>query len=255
MFNNCKIVLVRTQFAGNIGSTARVMKNLGFSKLVLVNPKANHLDEEAKRLSCQGEDILTNATKVDSIEAAVADSQYVAATSCQAKGLVRDTISRPIRNTAKDLSQEINRSQSALIFGPESSGLTTNEISICNLLIKIPTSEDYPALNLAMAAGIVLYEIKMASLETESPSTDNKELATWQMQQKAFDSLKSSLEEIRFLFSNKSKTLFNGIKNMISRSNPTTQEMKWLIGLNRQIKWHQLNKNPETKYPNHPPQP
>ena len=106
-----------------------------------------------------------------------------------------------------------------------------------------------------MAAGIVLYEIKMASLETESPSTDNKELATWQMQQKAFDSLKSSLEEIRFLFSNKSKTLFNGIKNMISRSNPTTQEMKWLIGLNRQIKWHQLNKNSETKYPNHPPQP
>ena len=125
MFKNCKIILVRPQFAGNIGSIARVMKNMGFSQLVLVSPKAYHLDDEAKKFSCQGEEILHNSTQVDLIEQALVDCTYVAATSSQTKGLARASIIKPIRIAAKVLSKEINRSQVALVFGPESSGLTT----------------------------------------------------------------------------------------------------------------------------------
>ena len=238
MSKNCKIVLVRSQFAGNIGSTARVMKNMGFSQLVLVSPKANHLDDEAKKFSCQGEEILHNSTQVNSIEEALLDCTFVAATSSQTKGLVRGAITKPIRSAVKVLSNEINRSKIALIFGPESSGLTTDEISLCNLLIGIPTSDDYPALNLAMSVGITLYEIRMALEEKTEDAIKQIELASWKMQQQAFDALKSSLEEIHFLFGPKAETLFTGIKNMISRANPTTQEMKWLIGLNRQLSWY-----------------
>lgn len=59
MFKNCKIILVRPQFAGNIGSIARVMKNMGFSQLVLVSPKANHLDDEAKNSPAKGKQSFT----------------------------------------------------------------------------------------------------------------------------------------------------------------------------------------------------
>jgi len=151
---------------------------------------------------------------------------------------VRGAITKPIRSAAKVLSNEINRSKIALIFGPESSGLTTDEISLCNLLIVIPTADDYPALNLAMSVGITLYEIRMALEEKTEDTIKQIELASWKMQQQAFDALKSSLEEIHFLFGPKAETLFTGIKNMISRANPTTQEMKWLIGLNRQLSWY-----------------
>jgi len=238
MSKNCKIVLVRPQFAGNIGSIARVMKNMGFSELVLVSPKANHLDDEAKKFSCQGEEILHHSTQVNSIAEALNDCTFVAATSSQAKGLTRGLLAKPIRCAAKVLSKEINRSQTALLFGPESSGLTTEEISFCNLLISIPTAEDYPALNLAMSVAITLYEINMALEENAEETLKSSELASWEMQQQAFGTLKSSLEEIHFLFGPKAKALFNGIKNMISRANPTTQEMKWLIGLNRQLTWY-----------------
>lgn len=211
---------------------------MGFSSLVLVSPKANHLDDEAKKFSCQGEEILHNSSQVNSIEQALVGCTYVAATSSQTKGLVRASRTKPIRIAAKVLSGEINRSQVALIFGPESSGLTTEEISFCNLLIGIPTSDDYPALNLAMSVAITLYEIKMALEEETEDTIKPIELASWKMQQQAFESLKSSLEEIHFLFGPKAETLFNGIKTMISRANPTVQEMKWIIGLNRQLTWY-----------------
>ena len=238
MSKTCKIVLVRPQFAGNIGSTARVMKNMGFSELILVSPKANHLDDEAKKFSCQGEEILHNATQVNSIAQALSGCTFVAATSSQTKGLTRSALTKTIRCAAKDLSKEINRSQIALIFGPESSGLTTEEISYCNLLISIPTSNAYPALNLAMSVAITLYEINMALEEKGENRAKPIELASWEMQQQAFGALRSSLEEIHFLFGPKAEGLFNGIKHMISRANPTTQEMKWLIGLNRQLQWY-----------------
>lgn len=238
MNKNCKIVLVRPQFAGNIGSTARVMKNLGFSQLVLVSPKANPLDDESRKFSCRGEEILHNSTQVNSIEQALVGCSFVAATSSQTKGLMRGTLTKPVRNAAKILSKEINQSQIALIFGPESSGLTNDEISLCNLLIHIPTCDDYPALNLAMAVAITLHEIKMAQDDKTKETIKPIELASWQMQQQAFSTLKLSLEEIHFLFGPKGDTLFNGIKNMISRAKPSKQEIKWLIGLNRQLAWY-----------------
>jgi tRNA C32,U32 (ribose-2'-O)-methylase TrmJ len=89
-----------------------------------------------------------------------------------------------------------------------------------------------------MSVAITLHEINMVMEEKDEETTKPIELASWKMQQQAFDALKSSLEEIHFLFGPKADALFNGIKTMIARSKPTTQEMKWLIGLNRQLTWY-----------------
>ena len=83
---NCRVVLVRPHYAGNLGATARVMHNFGLNQLVLVDPVANPEDEEAKRLATHGEFILHTSRIVASLEQAVADCVLVVATSARRAG-------------------------------------------------------------------------------------------------------------------------------------------------------------------------
>src|SRR5438309_8904062 len=85
----CRVVLVQPHIAGNIGATARVMRNMGLSDLVLVAPAADPADIQARRQSTQGESILNQARIVDDLAAAIADCALVVGTSARTGGLVR----------------------------------------------------------------------------------------------------------------------------------------------------------------------
>src|SRR5277367_991680 len=85
----CRIVLVRPHIAGNLGATARVMRNLGLNKLVLVAPVADPADRNARQMSTHGEAILDSARVVDDLGDAVADCVLVAGTSARLGGLFR----------------------------------------------------------------------------------------------------------------------------------------------------------------------
>ena len=87
--DNCRVVLVRTQVAGNLGATARVMRNMGLSRLVLVAPEADIHDRNARQLSTHGESILDAARIVATLEEAVADCGLVVATSARTGGMIR----------------------------------------------------------------------------------------------------------------------------------------------------------------------
>src|SRR5262249_22815689 len=87
--DDCRVVLVRPQVAGNLGATARVMRNMGLSRLVLVDPVADPADREARRLSTHGESILEHARTVATLEEAVGDCGLVAGTSARTGGPVR----------------------------------------------------------------------------------------------------------------------------------------------------------------------
>src|SRR5581483_6761283 len=159
----CRVVLVRTLYPGNIGATARVMRNLGFEDLVLVTPEANLLDRKARQMSTHGEDILHRARIMASLQSAVADCVTVIGTSARTGGLFRrQTLGTPeaiaphlVETLAHDLP-------AALVFGPEPSGLTNDEVRCCHYLINIPTDAAYPSLNLAQAAAICLYAVRRA---------------------------------------------------------------------------------------------
>src|SRR5947207_15678885 len=90
MFNSCRIVLVRPQIPGNLGATARVMRNFGLTDLVLVAPHADPDDRNARQLSTHGESILDQARSVADLGNAVADCVLVAGTSARIGGLFRD---------------------------------------------------------------------------------------------------------------------------------------------------------------------
>src|SRR5690242_3915042 len=175
---NCRVVLVRPQIAENLGATARVMRNMGLSDLVLVAPEASAADRQARRLSTHGEAILDRARTVADFGEAVADCVFVAGTSARTGKLIRGQFAPPdaIMPTLVD---RLRSGPVALVFGPERSGLTDCEVTRCHHLIHIPTDTGYPALNLAQAVAICLYELRRNWLQQTQPAGEVQPVATF----------------------------------------------------------------------------
>src|SRR5262245_60268489 len=150
--SRCRIVLVETHYPGNLGATARVMRNFGLDDLVLVAPIADRNDRRARRMSTHGEDILDRARVVPDFGAAVADCVLVAGTSARTGGLFRKQSVAAPAAVMPLLAQEMRVDRPvALVFGAEPNGLPDEVVTRCHHLIRIPTGDEYPALNLAQA--------------------------------------------------------------------------------------------------------
>jgi tRNA/rRNA methyltransferase len=234
----CRVVLVRPQKAGNVGSTARVMRNMGLTDLVLVAPEADIQDREAKRLSTHGEDILDRARIVEHFEDAVADCIMVAGTSARGGGLFRKQSAGMLADIMPRLLSALAVGPIALVFGPERTGLTNEEVTRCHYLIHIPTDDSYPALNLAQAVAITLYQLRTEWLRgrnieglRESSPASHESLVHM------FAQLQHALEEIHFLFGPKGDSLMHAVRHLISRALPSDMEVDVLRGLARQIEW------------------
>ena len=137
-FNNINIILSKTINPGNIGSTARAMKNMGLSSLCLVEPQCG-LDDDAYRMATHGKDILSNIKTFDSITAAAAGSVYLFGTTARNRKW-RNTMS-PIDMIAH-IKDRVPFPKISILFGPEDFGLTNNELELCNEVIVIPTADE-----------------------------------------------------------------------------------------------------------------
>ncbi len=234
----CRVVLVRPQKAGNVGSTARVMRNMGLTELVLVAPEADVRGREAKRLSTHGQDILDRARIVEQFEEAVADCVMVAGTSARSGGLFRKQSAGTLADIVPRVLSALPSGPIALIFGPERTGLTNEEVARCHYLMHIPTDASYPALNLAQAVAITLYELRTAWLREwngepvhEWKPADHKSL------EHMFGQLEHALEAIHFLYGPKGDSLMHAVRHLISRALPSEMEVDVLRGLARQLEW------------------
>jgi len=242
---NCRVVLVRPQVAGNLGATARVMHNFGLSHLVLVAPEADPLAPEARKMSTQGEAILHQARRVADLSEALADCVLTVATSARTGGLFRKQTIGPPEVVMPHLIAASALGPVALVFGPEPTGLTNEDVSRCQYLIHIPTPPEYPALNLAQAVAISLYELYRAWLQTTAAPQPHDLPAPFADQERMFGQLRSVLEEIHFLYGPKADSLMHALRHLIGRANPTMMEVKLLLGLARQIEWYVREHGPE----------
>jgi len=234
---DCRVVLVRPQFAGNLGATARVMRNFGLSDLVLVAPAADPNDPGARQLSTHGEAILDRCRVVANLGEAVADCVFVAATSARVGGLFRrQTLGTPDEILPR-LLEFAPRGPVALVFGPEATGLTNAEISHCHHLITIPADPSYPALNLAQAVAICLYELRRRWLRPAAAPAPAEPPAPFAEQERMFADLREGLERIHFLYGDKADSLMHALRHLIGRAGPTAMEVGVLHGLARQLKW------------------
>jgi tRNA/rRNA methyltransferase len=234
--NNCRVVLVRPEVGGNIGSVARAMRNFGLQYLVLVSPKVDSNHPEARRFSMHGEAILDAARIVPNIGEAVADCVLVVGTSARTGGLFRDQSVGPPDVVMSRINEFLPHGPAALVFGPEPSGLTNEEVSRCHQLIHIPATPEYPALNLAQAVTVCLYELRCQWLKS-TKSSSQQSPASFTKQEEMFEHLRRGLEAIHFLYGEKADSLMHAMRHMIGRAGPTDMELGVLHGLARQMEW------------------
>lgn len=154
-----RIVLVETSHPGNIGASARAMKTMGLSDLTLVAP-TDFPSAEATARASGADDVLAAARVVDSLDAAIADCGFVIGASARMRSLAWPVVDP--RAAAEAVWSEVGETPVAVVFGPEHSGLTNEDMARCQRLVHIPANPDYASLNIAMAVQVICYELRMA---------------------------------------------------------------------------------------------
>lgn len=161
---NIRIILFEPREPGNIGSVARVVKGMGLSELYLVNPVQFQNVDAAYNMAHGARDLLKNCNVVPELKDALEGIQYLVGTTHR-----RRDVRVPPPVTARDAAQKIasiSQDKSvALLFGREDFGLSTDQISLCQLTASVPMATKNPSLNLAQAVQIFVYEVFIASLE------------------------------------------------------------------------------------------
>ena len=147
-----RIVLVETSHPGNIGAAARAMKNMGLAELHLVRPE-QFPNAEATARASGADDVLYRAKVHARFEDAIANCGLVVGTSARQRHLHWELVEP--RECAERIVNAAQTSAVALVFGNERFGLTNEELSLCNLLVTIPTHSDYSSLNVAMAVQVL----------------------------------------------------------------------------------------------------
>ncbi len=234
---NVKIVLVEPAGERNIGSIARIMKNMGLNQLVIVNPQCDPVSESAQIMAVHGVDILTQAQICDSLTTALAGCQRAIATTARPRG-----IPTPLETPRQALSWLIEDNiTSALIFGPEDRGLSNQELSYAQRFVCIPANPEYSSLNLAQAVAVCTYEIYQARQlinisDTNSPESTT-DLASIDELEGYYQHLESVLLKVNYLYPHTAKVRMEKLKRIFNRNNLQTQELSMLRGILRQIEW------------------
>ena len=236
--NQVQIVLVETSHPGNIGSVARAMKTMGLQNLVLVKPR-NFPSKEAFVLSGNAQDLIEQTVVVNTLDEAIKNCTNIYATSARTR-----SISWPII-TAEMAGIEINKfareeKKVSIIFGREDRGLTNEELQKANKHILIPSSEDYPVLNIAMSVQVIAYEIfKNADIEVDINWQDYPELNSEELSM-LIDHFIDTSYKLNLFDEDNAKKILVRIKRMFTRLKPDKMEGNFLRGfltrINKKIK-------------------
>jgi tRNA/rRNA methyltransferase len=238
LFDRLRFVLVETSHPGNIGAVARAMKTMGFSQLILVNPRFPDAtaQEEAIAFASGAPDILANARIVGSIDEALDGCNFAAALTARLR-----EFSPPLA-TPRSLASQLAASgglNAALVFGNERYGLPNDAVEKCNVLINIPANPGYSSLNLAQAVQVLAYECRLAACSDALPATTaigfQGDAAGIAQIDGMYAHLEQALVAIDFLDPDNPKKLMPRLKRLFSRAQLETEEVNILRGIARQI--------------------
>lgn len=233
---NVKIILVEPQGPLNIGSVARVMKNMGLRTLVLVKPQCEVLGEEARKMAVHGDDVLEAAQVVETLVEALTGCQRAIATTAR----VRDfppALEAPKVALPWLLEDNIT---SALIFGPEDRGLSNAELKYAQRFVRIDSGAEYPALNLAQAVAICCHELYQAQQIPKLSQTATSEVpnaANLDILEGYYQHLEAVLLKIGYLYPHTAPARMQKLRYILNRATPTTEEVTMLRGILRQVEW------------------
>lgn len=235
--DNIRVVLVRTFHSGNIGSTARAMKTMGLTNLILVSPKDFQLDQ-ALQMAMSADDVVTNAKHVDSLYEAVSNCTVVTASTARTRGY--DLPMQNPEQAAQLLCRHSSQQNVALVFGPERMGLSNEDLVHCTHRVTIPTSPDYSSLNLAAAVQTLSYEVfKQYSVNNESTNLDSatnvleevRDMPSIENTERFYQHLEEALCDVGFIFKKHPGDVMKKLRRMFSRTQMDQTEMGIMRGV------------------------
>jgi TrmH family RNA methyltransferase len=224
------VVLVRPARPANVAAACRAMKNMGLTHLRIVEPPSGLAEPEARNLAYGAWDLLDAARPERSLVEAVGDSAFVAGAT--ARGLPEAWTPRRL---AQEAEERAGGGRLSLVFGPEASGLTNQELSLCHVRVRISTSPTHSSLNLAQAVLVLAYELHVSP--ASAAAVEGTPPASAGACEEAVQDLRTALLEIGYLNPAQPDEVLAELRAVVLRASPTAREVTLLRGLARQVGW------------------
>jgi tRNA/rRNA methyltransferase len=250
--NRVRIVLVEPAGPLNVGSIARVMKNMGLSQLVLVQPQCDPWSAEARQMAVHAADVLEAARVVADLPEGLQGCQRAIATTGRPRTLATALEHPRVALPWLFAADETEALQSALIFGPEDRGLNNEELNYAQRFVYIPSNPVYPSLNLAQAVAICSYELHQCAIATEFDQREPSEPITpptaplaalaeppaaLDVLEAYYQHLEAVLLQIGYLYPHTATSRMQKFRRLFSRALPSTNEVALLQGILSQVEW------------------
>ncbi|MCS7067835.1 MAG: RNA methyltransferase [Meiothermus sp.] len=240
---NIRVVLVGSQEPMNVGAAARAMQNFGISDLWLVAPEPRVREDLALhpggslayRLAVHAEEILDRLKVVQTLAEAVGEARLVVGTTVREREIYTGPVVGP-KAMAHRVAEVAPQGRVALVFGRETSGLTTDELDLSQLIVRIPTSPKQSSLNLAQAVLLLCYEVFGMALEPPKPA--EAELADQEALQRLFDDLREYILRIGFTDENRLPYAVRRFRRLLHKARLTPGEVQLLRGFLHQSRWY-----------------
>ena len=227
--NKIYFILVRPQIGENIGSVARAIKNFNIKHLRIVNPRCNWPNQKASATSVGAKDVLKSAKIYDSVQNSIGDLDIIFASSSRIRKVNKRIIS------VSSLKKKIKMGKKiGILFGPEASGLSNDEISCADYLVKIPSNDKFSSLNLSHSAIIFCFEIfqHLSRKKNEYKSGYKSSIAKKSEVNKFLNFIIQGLDKKGFLQpDHKRQSMVRNINNIFHRLNLSQQEIRILLGI------------------------
>jgi TrmH family RNA methyltransferase len=228
--DNISFILVEPHDPGNIGASARALKNMGFTELELVQPRA-FMTDEARWMACNAVDIIKKTRVHSRFKEAIRDKNLIVGTT-RRLGKKRGLI-LPVRDGIKRIIKTARRNKVAILFGRERNGLHNTEVEECGFLLTIPSDPLSPSLNLAQSVLLLAYELSLKDYKTDYPDmVSHDELV------KLFRHAEATLKLLEFIprgDKDLEQKIMKNLKHLFGRSGLTDWECNMLHGICTQI--------------------
>jgi tRNA/rRNA methyltransferase len=235
---NISIVLYKPKYAGNVGSIARAAKNMGIGSIIVVGTTDFDREEMQQRSTHLAADVLDKIQYFDNIDTALGDFNYIVGTTARL-GKARGPFIAP-RVIAEKIVNVSRKNKVALLFGPEDTGLSNDELRYCHAVVSIPTARELKSINLSHAVIIICYEIFTASLPSIEEATPK--LALSKELEGMYGQIKTLLAQIGFLNLENPDYWMMHLRRFFTRAGLLSREVKIIRGICRQLEWYAQHK-------------
>ena len=238
-------VLVRPQMGENIGAAARAMWNFGLDRMRIVDPRDGWPNQKAVAMASGAGRLLDEAGIFDSVPDALADCNYVFATTARGRDLTKPVVTpeRAMEQAREMISQG---QKVGILFGPERSGLENADIARANAIVSVPVNPAFASLNLGQCVLLLAYEWRRQVQDTppEVVEMAGTQIAQGIEIQKLTEILEARLDKVGFFWpDHKAESMVLNLRNMISRLPLTEADVRIFHGIIKSL----ADKHPKSR--------